>query len=203
MPDDDKTEETFTRAQVRAMIGAEVKKVREQFADYDDLKSAAGEADKSKSAIERIEAKLDEATKRADKAERETLIRDVADQLGVSVRMARKFEGKTLDEMLADGRETLTDMGIEPDKSKRTSKSSTSTDTTNDENSNGDQQQDDTGTDDGDQGKAGGDTPPQPPARQRRPVENLRSGAPAARSGGAEDPETMDPLKLIANVRRG
>lgn len=195
------TDETFTRAQVRAMIAAEVRKVREQFADYDDLKTRAAEADKSKSAIERIEAKLDETTKRAERAERDALVREVADELGVSMRIARKFEGKTRDELLADGRETLTDMGIEPDKSKR--KSSTSTKGETDGND-GDTDEDDTDRQDsGGEGTEQQQTTEQAPARRRRPVETLRSGSPAARTGGAPDLETMDPLKLIENVRRG
>jgi hypothetical protein len=195
MPDEDvtsKTEELFTRAQVRAMIGAEVKKVREQYADYDDLKARAAEADKSKSAIERIEAKLDETTKRAEKAEREALVREVADELGVSVRMARKFDGKTREEMLADGRDTLSDMGIEPDKGKRKAKDETTDGDTDDSAGN------ETGSGDG---EAGGQqeterTAPTP-RRQRRPVERLRSGAPATESKAEE----TDPLKLVENVR--
>jgi hypothetical protein len=196
------TEETFTRAQVRNMIAAEVRKVREQFADYDDLKRQAAEADKSKSAIERIEAKLDETTKRAEKAEREALVREVADELGVSMRIARKFEGKTRDELLADGRETLTDMGIEPDKSKR--KSTASTKSTKDETDGDDGDTDEGGTDrQDDEGTEQQQTTEAAPVRRRRPVETLRSGSPAARSGGAPDLETMDPLELVKNVRRG
>jgi hypothetical protein len=193
MADDDgtsKTEETFTRAQVRAMIGAEVKKVREQYADYDDLKAKAAEADKSKSAIERIEAKLDETTKRAEKAERDALVREVADELGVSVKIARKFDGATREEMLADGRETLSDMGIEPDKGKRKAKDTTTDGDTDDSAGN------ETGS-----GEAGGQQETErtaPPARRRqRPVEQLRSGAPATESKAEE----TDPLKLVENVR--
>lgn len=195
MPDDDDktgSDETFTRAEVRRMIAAEVRKVREQYADYDDLKAAAGEADKSKSAIERIEAKLDEATKRAEKAERDNLVRDVADELGVSMRIARKFDGKTREELLADGRETLSDMGIEPDKSKRKTTDANTDDSSGADDSAGQP----AGADDGEAGKdAGRSTPPAP--RRRRPVEDLRSGAPAPQNA----PEETDPLKLVANVR--
>jgi hypothetical protein len=194
MADDDgtsKTEETFTRAQVRAMIGAEVKKVREQYADYDDLKARAAEADKSKTAIERIEAKLDEATKRADKAERDNLVREVADELGVSVKIARKFDGATREEMLSDGRETLADMGIEPDKSKRKAKEPT---TDADDDSAGS----DAGraaSDDEGQQDTGRSEPQQ--RRPRRPVETLRSGAPATQA----KPDETDPMKLTEGIR--
>lgn len=194
MPDDDSTkaEETFTRAQVRAMIGAEVKKVREQYADYDDLKARAAEADKSKSAIERIEAKLDETTKRAEKAEREALVREVADELGVSVRMARKFDGQTREEMIADGRDTLTDMGIEPDKSKRKAKEADSDDSGDVDDSAG------KGSGSGDDAADRQETVRTAPQRRpRRPVESLRSGAPAT-DGKTEE---TDPLKLVADVR--
>ena len=194
MPDDDEgttnTETTFTRAQVRRMIAAEVQKVHEKYADYDDLKAKAAEADKNKSAIERIEAKLDETTKRAEKAEREALVREVADELGVSMRIARKFDGKTREELLADGRETLTDMGIEPDKTKRKTKEPT-TDTDDDP----------AGNDAGGDAETGGQQEPErtpPPARRpRRPVEALRSGAPTTEA----KPDETDPMKLTEGIR--
>src|SRR5690349_13467287 len=96
MADDDvKTEETFTRGQVRAMIGAEVKKVREQFADYDDLKARAAEADQSKGKIDQVLEKLAIADKRAADAELATMRRDVADELGLTAKQARKLHGST------------------------------------------------------------------------------------------------------------
>jgi hypothetical protein len=193
---------TFTQTEVDKIVRDRLAREREKYADYDELKAQAAEAGKSKTAMERIEAKLDEATKRADKAERDALIRDVADELGVSVRIARKFEGKTRDELLADGRETLTDMGIEPDKSKRSKPEPTGK---ADEGDDGTDEDDDKPQQRGTAGKQDdADAEPQQQVerpRRERPRESLRSGAPSTPSGGRED--DLDPLKLVAGIRRG
>lgn len=213
MADDDSkpTTDTFTRADVRRMIGAEVAKVREQFADYDDLKTRAAEADKSKSQLDRIESQLAEQVKRADQAERETLIRDVAEHFGVSVKVARKFEGKTKSEMIADGVETLTDMGIEPDKGKRTTAPGKAVERNqadadsggqDDDSDNGNGHDDDAGDDsgNGDDSREQTTTNRPAPTRRGRPTERLRSGAPGA-SGNGPGAEGLTPEQLAAKIR--
>jgi hypothetical protein len=190
MPDDDDptttNPEMFTRAQVRAMIASEVQKVRKSFADYDELKAQAAEADKSKSAIERIEAKLDEATKRADKAEEANLRREVADELGLTARQARRLSGKTRDELLADGREYIEDNGITP-KTKGTADDGRKKDDDGDGRQTAEPETD-----------ADKDSEPAPRRARQRPTETLHNGAPVT-TGRAEE---QDPLKLIENVRR-
>jgi hypothetical protein len=193
---------TFTQADVDRIVRDRLERERAKYADYDDLKAKAAEADKSKSQLDRIEAKLAESEKRADQLTRDGLIRDVAEELGVSVKVARKFEGKTRDELLADGRETLRDMGIEPDKSKRKK-------TTDDKGSEGgdaggtDDADDDTdegreGDTDADEQRTGSTRETEQRETRRRPRE-LRSGA-AMSPGGREE---RDPMKLIAGVPRG
>lgn len=190
---------TFTQADVDRIVRERIAREREKYADYDDLKAKAAEADKSKSQLDRIETKLAESEKRAEKAERDGLIRDVADELGVSVKVARKFEGKTRDELLADGRETLSDMGIEPDKSKRKTKSTKPDDDASDD-ADDDAGQGGEGDDDTDDDSEQQDTQREQrrPSPRRRPRE-LSSGAQMSSGGGRDE---RDPLKLIEGVPR-
>lgn len=173
----------FTQEQVDRIVRDRIAREREKYADYDELKARAAEADKSKSAIERIEAKLDEAEKRAAKAEDANLRREVADELGLSPKQARRLTGKTREELLADGREMIEDYGIKP-------KGAGASDGKSDEPQDDDQKQKQESTPD--------DTDRQPRPRRQRPVEDLQSGAPATRP----EPEETDPLKLAAGVRR-
>lgn len=195
--------QTFTQADVDRIVRDRIARERAKYADYDDLKERASEADKSKTALERIEAKLGEQIARADRAERESLIRDVAAELGVPVKVARKFEGKTRDELLADGRETLTEMGIEPDKGKRSNAGGKPPAADKDDTDAEDKDEADTDAPRGrqqaaDDDGAGSGRPAT--GRRVRPMESLRSGAPGA---GRDESETLNPLKLVENVRRG
>lgn len=192
MSDDDKGEEqTFTRAQVRQMIGAEVRKVREQFSDYDDLKKVAGEAEGSKDKLDQVLAKLEAAEKRSQKAELAVIRRDVADELGLTSRQAKRLTGATRDELLADGQEMIEDLGIKP-KAKTNPPAAK-------------QESDDEGPEtDLDEQDDEQDEVPEPPARQpaprriARPREQLRSGAPRTNT----EPEETDPGKLAALIPR-
>ena len=195
MSTDDDTgsgERTFTKAEFARELAKQVREAlareREKYADYDDLKAQAAEAGKSKSAIERIEAKLDEATKRADKAEEANMRREVADELGLSARQARRLSGKTRDELLADGREMIEDLGIKP-KGKASTRGD---DTGNGDDDNKPSSSTRTRDDEDEQQQR-----PEP-QRRRKPIETLRNGAPASR----QEPEETDPLKLVEKVRR-
>ena len=195
--DDNKVEPTFTRAQMAKMVNAQVREKLaaelEKYGDLDELRARAAEADKSASQLDRIEQQLKASEERAAKAERSELVRRVADELGISVSMAGKLEGKTFDELLSDGKETMEDLGIEPkSKSKATTKTGK-----------GEADADDaTDTDDDDaQDAEPKQTPPTrqtAPARTARPRETLRSGA--ART--ATEPEETNPLKLVENIPR-
>ncbi len=171
-----KTEETFTRAQVRSMIAAEVRKAREGFADYDDLKARAAEADKSKTQLDKVLEKLTAAEERTAKLE--------AAQTRSSVIAAKKLPpslakwlpaGGTEDELTSKADELLADWKTA-----------------------GGKIDGETGTteQDGDEGER---TPPAATAPARgRPREDLRSGAPATQ----RQPEETNPLKLAALVPR-
>lgn len=193
MADDDengKTEVTFTRAQVRSMIAAEVRKVRDEFSDYGDLKQRAEAADGQQDKIAQVLAKLEAAEKRAADAEAATMRRDVADELGLSPKQARRLTGKTRDELLADGREMIEDMGI---KIKQPARKAAAEAVEDDVDADEDIEEDET--------EAPEDEPPAPRPTARRPArprETLRSGAPRTPT----KPDELDPAKLAALIPR-
>jgi len=191
MADDDGTTpgttKTLTQADIDRAFAAGASREREKltarYADYDDLKTKAAEADKNKTQLDRIEEKLAATEKRAAAAERQGLIREVADELGISVRLAGKLSGTTKAELLADGRETMDDLGITP-KGKTKDASAPKGEETE-------------GEDEGEETVA--ETPRQPaPAARTRPRETLRSGAPRTESA----PDETNPLKLAEAIPR-
>lgn len=194
-------EKTFTRAEVRAMIAAEVKKVRDQFGDYDELKTKAQAAEADASKLDKLTTAVEALTARAEKAESENTRRQIADEFGLTAKEARRLSGKTADELRADAEEFVVDMGIDVKarKAGKTGAATAGSGTTDGENEggNGDGKQGD--------GEGEGETPPaRTPARAGnggRPRETLRSGAPAPTDGDA-DLEKLDPLELIKGVPR-
>lgn len=192
-------EPMFTRAQfareVAKQVRSKVDAALAEYGDLEELRGKAAEADKNRTQLDKIEQALAAMQQRAEQAERDTMVREVADELGVPMRLARKFSGKTKAELLADGRETMEELGIEPGKGKN-SKTSDKTNTgETDETDEVDEQQ----VDEIDEEQQV-ETPPRRPARTSRPRENLRSGAPHTPG----TPEETDPMKLAALVpRRG
>lgn len=186
MPDDDDdaktSEKTFTRSEVRAMIAAEMRKVQEKYADYDELKAAAATADKSKSQLDKIQEQLTAMQSRAERAEAATLRRDVADELGLTARQAGRLKGSTREELLADGREYMEDNGIKPKGEREAPPAG------------------DGAAQDGKEVESGtnGSDADLPRRGSGRPRETLHSGAPM--SAGA--PTETDPMKLAALVPR-
>lgn len=170
-----KTEETFTRAQVRAMIAAEVRKAREGFADYDDLKARAAEADKSKTQLDKVLEKLTQAEERTAKLEAQQTRSSVIAAKKLPANLAKWLPtGGTEEELTSKADELLADWKASGGKI---------------DGESGDEQN-------GDEGKV---TPPaRPAATTGRPREDLRSGAPTT----AREPEETDPLKLAALIPR-
>jgi hypothetical protein len=183
-----KTETTFTRAQMAKMVNAQVReKLAEALAEYgdlDELRNKAAEHDKSKGKIDQVLEKLTAAETRASSAEAANLRRDVADELGLSARQARRLTGKTRDELLADGREMIEDMGIKP-------KSGSAEIGKTGEVEEGSEEAEEEAEEESTVRRP-------PPVRTRRPQENLRPGAPRTDS----KPEETDPLKLAALIPR-
>jgi hypothetical protein len=200
---EDKTETTFTRAQMAREVNRQVReKVAAALAEYgdlDELKSKAAEADKQKSQLDKVSEQLDALTKRAEAAEIENDRRKVADELGLTPKEAKRLRGKTYAELKADADELVDDLGIDVKARKQGKTKSKATDTGGDSDTDDDSSSDDNDTDnDGDEQQQT-QREERRSAPRRRPRE-LRSGA--SMSGG-DDRDVSDPLKLIENVPRG
>lgn len=126
--DDDKTGSTgstgggtssgFTQADVDRIVADRLARERSRYADYDDLKKKAGDADKQKSDVDKLTAAVQALTDRAEKAERETLRRKVADRHKLPAFLADKLSGATeadLDREAKDAVEALKALGVKFD----------------------------------------------------------------------------------------
>lgn len=168
---------TFTQAEVDAIVRDRLKREREatatKYADYDALKTAAAEGDKSKTQLDKVSEQLAALTTRAEKAEAATLRAKVIADKKVPPSLAKRLQGTTEEELTADADELLADWKAAGGKTA-----------------------DDGGEQDGDEGK--GAPPARPAARTGRPREDLRSGAPTT----AREPEETNPLKLAALIPR-
>lgn len=186
---------TFTQADLDKAAAAaayrEREKAKERYADYDDLKKAASEADKSKSQIEKLTQSIEALTTRAEKSDHELARRDVAAEFGLTPREARRLTGKTVEDLRADARDLVEDLGIDVEARKKSGPASSSKSTTEPKEGEGTE---------GNEGAPEGTTETQTtrtPATSR-PRETLRSGAPST----AVKPEETDPLKLADLVSR-
>jgi hypothetical protein len=183
MPEDEDTGstggKTFTQAEVNQIVKDRVARERAKFADYDELKTAAADANKNKTQLDQVLEKLTKAEERTAKLEASQLRAEViASKLkGVPASLAKRLSGSTKEELEADAAELVADWKAAGGKLA-------------DDEGNGNAEQD------GNEGKA---TPPaRPAARPGRPREDLRSGAPAT----AREPEETNPLKLAALIPR-
>lgn len=188
-------EKKFTQADLDRVVADRLTRERAKFADYDELKQAAQAAAGSKSQLDKMQEQLDKMAKRAEKAEGEALRSSVAAELGLSPRQARRLSGTTREELLADGRELLDDLGVKP---------GAKGDGNNDGANGGDGGSEGAADGDGkgDGGKAGTGSADgnaqQQTAPRGKPKEDLKSGAPMSTPGKEE----TDPLKLAAAVQR-
>jgi hypothetical protein len=184
MADDEKT---FTQADVDRMIRDRLAREREKYSDYDELKKAADAAGKDKSQIEKLTQSIETLTQRAEKADHEIARRDVAAEFGLTPREAKRLTGKTLDDLRADAKEMVEDLGIDVEARKK-GVTTAPQGTTEGE-----------ATKETDEGK---DEEKQNASAARpagRPKETLRSGSPST----APATEETDPLKLADAVMGG
>ncbi|MEU5950333.1 DUF4355 domain-containing protein [Micromonospora sp. NPDC047465] len=98
---------TFTQADVDRIVRERLAREREKYADYDELKSKAGEADKNKSALDKLLEKVSGLEERASKAEAAALRADVAQAKGLTPAQAKRLHGSTREELEADADELL------------------------------------------------------------------------------------------------
>ncbi|RYE42576.1 MAG: hypothetical protein EOP24_32065 [Hyphomicrobiales bacterium] len=97
---------TFTQADVDRIVRERVKRERDKYADYDDLKAKAGEATTLEQRVADIERKANDSEARAIRAE-------IANAKGLTATQAKRLVGTTREELEADADELLTDIGAQ------------------------------------------------------------------------------------------
>lgn len=111
MPEEDKTgsagEKTFTQAELDAVVRERLKRERDKYADYDDLRAKAGEADRNKSALDQVLEKVAGLERRAADADERAVRLEVAQAKGLTPNQAKRLQGKTREELEADADELL------------------------------------------------------------------------------------------------
>lgn len=105
-PTPDPQPETFTQADVDRIVRERVKREREKFADYDDLKAKAEGAKTLEDRVAEIERQARESETRAMRAE-------VANAKGLTPTQAKRLVGATREELEADADELLKDIGAQ------------------------------------------------------------------------------------------
>lgn len=180
----------FTQADVDRIVADRLARERGKYADYDELKRKAADADKTKSDVDKLTEAVRTLTERAEKAEIATMKREVADRFKLPKSFANRLGGKTTEDLEREAREMvdeLKSLGVDLDK--------TSGDGGKDAGKDGGKDGGKAGNDgagNGDGGKDGagggggdGDDPATRPLSSGRPKEQLRSGVPAG--GGSGD----------------
>jgi regulator of protease activity HflC (stomatin/prohibitin superfamily) len=94
------SDQTFTQADVDRIVRERVKREREKFADYDDLKKRAEGATTLEERVAGIERQAKESEERAMRAE-------VANAKGLTPTQAKRLVGETREELEADADELL------------------------------------------------------------------------------------------------
>lgn len=89
---------TFTQEDVDRIVAERLRREREKYADYDDLKARAAAADASKSELQQLAERLAATEKRMQEAEIKALRAEVAAGKGVPVDLLR---GSTKEELEA------------------------------------------------------------------------------------------------------
>jgi hypothetical protein len=96
--------QTFTQADVDRIVRERVKRERDKFADYDQLKERAGQSTTLEERVAGLEAAVKTAEQRALRAE-------VANAKGLTPTQAKRLVGETREELEADADELLADIG--------------------------------------------------------------------------------------------
>jgi hypothetical protein len=102
-------DQTFTQADVDRIVRERVKREREKFADYDDLKTKAAGATTLEERVAEIERQAKESEERALRAE-------VANAKGLTPTQAKRLVGTTREELEADAADLLADIGAQKQK---------------------------------------------------------------------------------------
>lgn len=117
-------DQTFTQADVDRIVRERVKRERDKFADYDDLKAKADGAKTLEDRVAEIERQAKDSEARALRAE-------VANVKGLTPSQAKRLVGSTREELETDADDLLKDIGAQkkqgnrvPDEGKNPPKSS-------------------------------------------------------------------------------
>lgn len=115
-------DKTFTQAEVDRIVADRLKREREQtaqrYADYDQLKAKAAEADSSKTELQKLGERVTAAEKRAADAEARQLRAEVAQAKGLTPAQAKRLTGSTKEELETDADELLESFGGKKDDAK-------------------------------------------------------------------------------------
>ncbi|MCD0450774.1 DUF4355 domain-containing protein [Actinocorallia sp. API 0066] len=121
MSDDDKPtppaggDKTFTQADLDRLIAERLKREREKYADYDELKQRAQAADQaadsSKTELQKLTARVEAAEKKAAASELKALKSEIAQAKGLTPSQARRLQGSTREELEADADDLLEAFG--------------------------------------------------------------------------------------------
>lgn len=104
--DEPPTEKTFTQAELDSIVKERVKRVKDGFADYEELKAKAGTATTLEERVAQIEKQATDNEARAMRAE-------VANAKGLTPSQAKRLVGTTREELEADADELLADIGAQ------------------------------------------------------------------------------------------
>lgn len=99
-------EQTFTQADVDRIVKERVQREKAKYADYDDLKTKAGEKATLEERVADIERQARESEARALRAE-------VANAKGLTASQAKRLVGSSREELEADADELLKDIGTQ------------------------------------------------------------------------------------------
>lgn len=109
---------TFTQDQFEVELDKRVKREREKYSDYDELKAKAAKVDEAeaatKSETDKINERLAAAEERAEKAEQRSLRLSVATAKGLTTKQADRLKGTTQEELEADADESIADGTFKP-----------------------------------------------------------------------------------------
>jgi hypothetical protein len=109
----------LTQADVDRIVADRLAREKAKYADYDDLKKKAAQADAQKSDVDKLTDAVRGLTERAEKAERETLRRDVADRFKLPKTFAGKLSGTTKEDLEREAAEVVAELkalGVDLDK---------------------------------------------------------------------------------------
>lgn len=113
------TDKTFTQADVERIVAErlsrERKQTAERYADYDQLKAKAAEADASKSDLQKLADRVTAAEKRAADAEAKQMRAEVAQAKGLTAAQAKRLTGSTKEELEQDADDLLAAFGGKKD----------------------------------------------------------------------------------------